>query len=94
MNIKLFYKTQRELAYALNVLVDTYWQDEVDEENLLKNVLDIYTNNPEKVWKDGDFTTVLKQQCGKRRLVVVGRILQMNGLLQDNSSSVSDGGNS
>ena len=93
MNIKLFYKTQRELAYALNVLVDTYWQDEVDEDVLLKNVLDIYANNPDKVWKDGDFTTVLKQQCGKRRLAVVERILQVNGLLQDNSSAASHGGN-
>lgn len=93
MNLKLFYKTQRELALALNSIVDAYWQDEVDEATLFKNVQDIYTNNPDKVLKNGDFTTVLRQQCGKRRLVVVERILQMNGLLQDDSSSTSHGGN-
>lgn len=92
MNVKLFFKTQRELAYALNSIVDAYWEDEVQEEVLFRNVQDIYTNNSDKVWKDGDFTTVLRQQCGKRRLVVVERILQMNGLLQDGSSSTSHGG--
>lgn len=92
MSVKLFYKTQRELALVLNSIVDGYWQDEVDEEALFKNVHDIYSNNPDKVLKNGDFTTVLRQQCGKRRLVVVARILQMNGLLQDESSSTVHGG--
>ena len=92
MSIKLFYKTQRELALSLNSLVDAYWQDQVDEEVLFKNVQDIYTNNQEKVLKNGDFTTVLRQQCGKRRLVVVERILHLNGLLQADSSSVPHGG--
>ena len=92
MSVKLFYKTQRELALSLNCLVDAYWQDEVDEEVLFKNVQDIYTNNQEKVLKNGDFTTVLRQQCGKRRLVVVERILHLNGLLQADSSSVPHGG--
>ena len=92
MSVKLFYKTQRELALSLSSLVDAYWQDEVDEEALFKNVQDIYTNNQEKVLKNGDFTTVLRQQCGKRRLVVVERILHMNGLLQADSSSVPHGG--
>lgn len=93
MNIKLFYKTQRELALALNSIVDAYWQDEFGEEALFKNVQDIYTNNPDKVFKNGDFTTVLRQQCGKRRLVVVERILHINGLLQDDSSPIFHGGN-
>ncbi|QSO48379.1 TIGR04540 family protein [Alicyclobacillus mengziensis] len=92
MSVKLFYKTQRELAISLNSLVDAYWQDEVDEEVLFKNVQDIYTNNQAKVLKNGGFTTVLRQQCGKRRLVVIERILHLNGLLQADSSSVPHGG--
>lgn len=92
MSVKLFYKTQRELALSLNSLVDAYWQDEVDEEVLFKNVQDIYENNQERILKNGDFTTVLRQQCGKRRLVVVERILHLNGLLQAHSSSVPHGG--
>ncbi|WP_257964305.1 TIGR04540 family protein [Bacillus sp. UMB0728] len=46
---------------------------------LIKEVEDIYKNNPNKVLKNGDFTTILKQQCGKRRLEIVDRILDMKG---------------
>lgn len=86
MDIKLFYKTQRELACTYNAIVDAYWEGNIDEEILIKNVIDIYNNNSQKIMKDNDFTTVLKQQCGKRRLEVIERILQMNGLAGDRQS--------
>lgn len=76
LQVKLFYKTQRELAFALNGLVDAYWNDELNEETLIKSVHDVYINNPGKVIKEEDFTTVLKQQCGKRRLEVIERIIK------------------
>jgi uncharacterized protein (TIGR04540 family) len=76
--VKLFYKTQRDLAVTLNDVIDTYWKDEISEEILVKSVGEIYQNNSSKMLKDGDFTTVLKQQCGKRRLAVVGQILGIN----------------
>lgn len=80
LELKLFYKTQRELASALNSIVDAYWENKIDETILIKEVEDIYKNNPNKVLKNGDFTTILKQQCGKRRLEIVDRILDMNAL--------------
>ncbi len=76
MQVKLFYKTQRELAVSLNGIVDAYWNNELGEEMLIKSVHELYINNPNKMLKDGGFTSVLKQQCGKRRLEVIGRILQ------------------
>ncbi|WP_079914134.1 TIGR04540 family protein [Paenibacillus sp. 32352] len=88
MEIKLFYKTQRDLASALNGIVDAYWENVLNEEDLIKNVLEIYTNNTKKILKHNEFTTILKQQCGKRRLEVIERILHMNGLLQDEQSVV------
>ncbi|MDN4095594.1 TIGR04540 family protein [Brevibacillus agri] len=88
LEIKLFYKTQRELASALNGIVDSYWENVLNEEDLIKNVLEIYANNTKKILKHNEFTTILKQQCGKRRLEVIGRILHMNGLLQDEQSVV------
>lgn len=81
LELKLFYKTQRELASALNSVIDAYWESKVDETVLIKEVEEIYKNNPNRVLKNGDFTTILKQQCGKRRLEVVNRILVMNGYL-------------
>jgi uncharacterized protein (TIGR04540 family) len=79
LELKLFYKTQRELASALNSIIDAYWENQIDEKILIKEVEDIYKNNPNKVLKKGDFTTILKQQCGKRRLEIVDRILDMKG---------------
>ena len=76
LQVKLFYKTQRELAVSLNEIVDAYWNNELNEETLIKSVHDMYINNPNKVLKEGDFTTVLKQQCGKRRLEVIERIIK------------------
>lgn len=80
LELKLFYKTQRELASALNSIIDAYWENKIDETILIKEVEDIYKNNPNKVLKNGGFTTILKQQCGKRRLEIVDRILDMNDL--------------
>ncbi|MEH7094064.1 TIGR04540 family protein [Neobacillus vireti] len=79
--MKLFYKTQRELANSLNEILDAYWESKINEEVLIKNVSDIYLNNSKKLLKGNDFTTVLKQQCGKRRLEVVAQILTMNKLI-------------
>ncbi|XOS91183.1 TIGR04540 family protein [Brevibacillus laterosporus] len=87
MEIKLFYKTQRDLANVLNSIVDAYWENTMSEEELMKNVSDIYTNNSKKILKQNDFTTILKQQCGKRRLEVIERILHMNGMIQDKQSA-------
>lgn len=75
MRLKLFYRTQRELATALNELVDSYHEETVDEYALITGVTDMYKNNKSKLLKDGDFTTVVKQQCGKRRLEIVQQII-------------------
>ena len=80
MKLKLFYRTQRELATALNELVDSYHEETVDEQGLIKGVTDMYENNKNKLVKDGEFTTVVQQQCGKRRLEIVERILSMDNV--------------
>ena len=76
--LKLFYRTQRELATALNGLIDGYHEETIDEQGLIKGVKDMYENNKNKLIKDDQFTTVVQQQCGKRRLEIVERILSMD----------------
>lgn len=83
MEIKLFYKTQRELATVINGVVDGYWANLITEEDMISKVSSIYTNNPMKIWKENEFTTILKQQCGKRRLEVIEKVLHMNGMIND-----------
>ncbi len=38
MNIKLFYKTQRKLVDVLNQLIDKYWTNDVNENELIQHV--------------------------------------------------------
>lgn len=88
LEIKLFYKTQRELATAINEIVDAYWENSVSENTLMQSVSNMYINNPNKVFKHEQFTTILKQQCGKRRLEVVERVLSMTGMMKDHNTIV------
>lgn len=76
--VKLFYRTQRDLAKAINDLVDAYWQDTITEEELISGVHSMYSNNYDKLMKDGVFTKIIQQQCGKRRLLLVMKIMETN----------------
>jgi uncharacterized protein (TIGR04540 family) len=76
LHVRRFYKSQRELAIILNDIVDRYWNDEINEENFIEILHKLYEDNSQKVMKNDDFTTVLKQQCGKRRLEIVGKIIK------------------
>lgn len=78
MEIKMFYKTQRELADVVNQLIDAYWNDELSEDLMIDQLISLHRYNPSKMIKNNDFTTILKQQCGKRRLEVVRRILNLD----------------
>jgi uncharacterized protein (TIGR04540 family) len=78
MEVKKFYKTQRELASVINQLIDLYWSDRYSEEELNESLKKLYIYNSSKFLKQGEFTTVLKQVCGKRRLEVVNHILEGN----------------
>ncbi|MCM3314630.1 TIGR04540 family protein [Bacillus sp. FSL K6-6483] len=75
MELKMFYRTQRDLAIDLNRLVDSYWQEEIKESELIEGIKSLYEHNDEKLLKGNQFTKVLQQQCGKRRLAVVEKVL-------------------
>jgi len=77
MELKLFYRTQRDLALAINKVVDAYWNEEINEHELIESIQYIYENNYFRMIKNGDFPSVLRQQCGKRRLQIVMRILNV-----------------
>lgn len=74
MKVKKFYRTQREVAAVINEIIDEYWVDNLTDEELEENIIMIYKNNQRKIIKNNDFTTILKQQCGKNRLAVVSKI--------------------
>lgn len=75
MEVKLFYKTQIELAHIINTVIDNYWNNEIKEDELIEGILKMYSNNSTKMIKYNKFTKILQQQCGKRRLEIVRKIL-------------------
>lgn len=76
----MFYKTQREIAEVINKIVDGYWNDNISEDEMIYKIKSIYINNLSKLIKDNDFTTILKQQCGKRRLEVVEKVIDLKNI--------------
>lgn len=76
MKVKKFYRTQREVAAVINQIVDEYWVDNLTDEELEETIIMIYKNNQQKIIKNDDFTTILKQQCGKNRLTIVSNIIK------------------
>jgi len=78
VEVKKFYRTQREVAAVNNEIVDYYWIDKLTDEELEEDVKMIYENNQDKIIKNNDYTTIIKQQCGKNRLAVVSKIIDFN----------------
>ena len=78
MELKLFHKTQRDLALAINRTIDSYWEDEISEQQMVDNVKALYENNSTKFIKEQSFTKIIQQQCGKRRLEVAKKILNID----------------
>lgn len=76
MVVKKFYRTQREVASTINNIVDKYWNDKLTDEQLEESINTVYGNNQDKIIKDNEYTTVIKQQCGKNRLAVVSKIIE------------------
>lgn len=76
MEVKIFYKNQVEVSKALNDLIDKYWNNEIQENILLEGITKIISNNKNKIIKNGTYTTIIQQRCGKRRLEIIDSIVK------------------
>lgn len=77
MQLKSFCKNQREVAQTINDVIDSYWETTTTEQDMISIIKKIYENNVDKIIKDGEFTKVLQQQCGKKRLDVISKIIEL-----------------
>jgi len=75
VEVKKFYRTQREVAAVVNEMIDNYWADKLTDKELEDYITMIYENNLDKIIKNNEYTTIIKQQCGKNRLTVVSKII-------------------
>lgn len=75
LEVKLFHRTQRDLATVVNKVIDNHWENKISEQQMIEYIKMLYKNNPDKFVKENHFTTIVKQQCGKRRLGIIKKIL-------------------
>lgn len=71
-----YFKSQKDLANALINLIDSYWNSKINEELFLDRINEIVTKNNEKVYSDNDYTSVIKQRLGKRRIELLDKVLK------------------
>ena len=75
VEIKMFYKSQVEVAEVINQIIDGYWNDEIEEKIMIEKINKLFKTNLSKIIKNEDFTKVIQQKCGKRRLQIVSNIM-------------------
>ncbi|MEQ8155734.1 MAG: TIGR04540 family protein [Clostridiaceae bacterium] len=73
-NIKTFFKNQKEAAETINYVINSYWENKIDEKDMIELLKSIMRNNDSLIFKDNEFVTLLKQKCGKRRLEIALKI--------------------
>ncbi|RYG71073.1 TIGR04540 family protein, partial [Lentibacillus lipolyticus] len=69
---------QRDLGATINEIIDSYWQDDIDESEMIELIQSLCAMNKSKMLKNGEYTTIIKQKCGKKRLDVVNCVLDFN----------------
>ncbi|WP_404469257.1 TIGR04540 family protein [Sutcliffiella horikoshii] len=75
--INTFCRNQKEVSSVINEVIDQYWEKKINEKEMIKMIETVVANNESLVIKNKSFTTTVKQVCGKRRLEIVARIINL-----------------
>lgn len=71
-----YYKSQQDVAQVLKVLIDDYWEGELEENKFVESLHHVVTHNHDKIFKENQFTAILCQRLGKRRIELLNKILK------------------
>lgn len=74
--IRLYYKNQEELSYALRDYIDDYFDGNIEDEALEEKIFMVIEANKAKFYKDDEIAKKPKQILGKTRLNVLEQILK------------------
>lgn len=77
--IRLYYKNQLELGYALRDYIDAYFQNKIMDKELEEKIVSVIECNRDKFYKDDEIAQKPKQILGKTRLNVLKQILNKKG---------------
>lgn len=72
-----FFKSQEDLADTLKKIIDDYWNLEIREEDLIETIKKIVENNKEIIYKDNDYTAIVKQRLGTKRITLIEKIIKI-----------------
>ena len=73
---RTFCKNQREAAITINKIIDDYWNQTLSEQEMKECIFCIYKNNDDKIIRNGTYTKIVQQQCGKKRISVMTKVLE------------------
>ena len=71
-----YFKNQRDLAQELIKIIDMYWKKELIESDMEFYIKQIVQNNNGKVYKGNEFTSIIKQRLGKKRIELISKVLE------------------
>ncbi|MDD4729861.1 MAG: TIGR04540 family protein [Dysgonamonadaceae bacterium] len=70
-----YFKNQIEVAEALKTVIDNYWEMKVEENDLITYIKQVGENNRDLIFKNNEYSLVVKQRLGIKRLRLVSKIL-------------------
>lgn len=77
-DIRLYYKNQLELGYALRDYIDAYFQNKVKDAELEEKIFSVIEANKSKFYKGDEIAQKPKQILGKARLDILNSIITKN----------------
>lgn len=75
-----YFKSQKEFAEALIILINSYWEQKIEETEFLNRIKELVSKNEEKMFSDGDYTSIIRQRLGKRRIELLNKVLPNRGI--------------
>lgn len=77
--LRTYFKNQLDLALTLRDVIDRYWRMEIKEDEFINYIRQVDENNKEKLYKDEDYTSIVKQKLGAKRLDLIDKIIKEDG---------------
>lgn len=71
-----YLRTQNDLADIIIDRIDKYWKMELHESLLIDEVMTLISTNEDLFYKDGQYTAIIRHKLGKKRLMLVEKILR------------------
>lgn len=74
---KTFFKTQKDISEKLILIIDSYWNGEISENEFLNCTNIIVENNQDIIFKENSYGAIIKQRLGKKRICLLDKVLNI-----------------